>query len=290
MDWISNFNNSLRYIEENLDSIIDKKKLAQIANSTEFNYQRIFSYITGVSLGEYIRRRRLSSAAFNIQIDKDKIIDVAFKYGYESSEAFSRAFYAMHSVTPTNARKKRYTLKTFPPITIDGCVSETSPLNYKIVSKKPFYIYGISKTIQNDDNIHNVIPNFWKESFSNGSFDLLIKTVDEWEGNYLPVSGISLNSPSKMDKYMLFVFGKKDINDVFEEIEVPGSDWAVFSSEKYLEDETTEKIQNLNKRIFTEWLQTSNYKHKSGFEMELYFKDKNTQQCYSEIWLQVENV
>lgn len=92
MDWLERMNNALDYIENSLDEEIDYKKIAKAANCSEFHFSRMFSSISGVSLSEYIRRRRLTLAAFEIQKSDIRIIDVAIKYGYVSSDAFSRAF------------------------------------------------------------------------------------------------------------------------------------------------------------------------------------------------------
>ena len=96
MDWLERMNNALNYIENSLDEEIDYKEIAKAANCSEFHFSRMFSSISGVSLSEYIRRRRLTLAAFEIQKSDIRIIDVAIKYGYISSDTFSRAFQKMH--------------------------------------------------------------------------------------------------------------------------------------------------------------------------------------------------
>ncbi len=108
MDWLERMNNALNYIENSLDEEIDYKEIAKAANCSEFHFSRMFSSISGVSLSEYIRRRRLTLAAFEIQKSDIRIIDVAIKYGYISSDTFSRAFQKMHGVTPSNARNRGY--------------------------------------------------------------------------------------------------------------------------------------------------------------------------------------
>lgn len=100
MDWIDSMNSALDYIENNLDEDINYKKLAQVALSSEYHFPRLFSSITGISLSEYIRRRRLTLAAFDIQKSEIRIIDVALKYGYESADSFSRAFQKTHGIKP----------------------------------------------------------------------------------------------------------------------------------------------------------------------------------------------
>lgn len=90
MDWLSRMNSAMEYIESNLADEISYDKIAQIACCSTYHFQRMFPFITGVSLSEYIRRRRLTLAAFELQTTDAKVIDVAMKYGYESPEAFAR--------------------------------------------------------------------------------------------------------------------------------------------------------------------------------------------------------
>lgn len=91
MDWLDRMNEAMEYIEVNLTSKISYDRAAQIACCSTYHFQRMFSFISGVPLSEYIRRRRLTLAAFELKTSDMKVIDVALKYGYESPEAFSRA-------------------------------------------------------------------------------------------------------------------------------------------------------------------------------------------------------
>lgn len=90
MDWLNKMNNAIDYIENNLLHEIDLDIVAQKAFCSNYNFQRMFSFITDVTLTEYIRRRKLTLAALELQSSKIKIIDLAFKYGYESSVSFGR--------------------------------------------------------------------------------------------------------------------------------------------------------------------------------------------------------
>ncbi|WP_353615592.1 AraC family transcriptional regulator [Bacillus sp. FJAT-27264] len=114
MDWMDRMNSAMEYIETHLSEEIDYDQLAKIACCSTYHFQRMFPFITNVTLSEYIRRRRLTLAAFELQQSATKVIDVALKYGYESPEAFSRAFKKMHSVMPVSACDKCVSLKAFP--------------------------------------------------------------------------------------------------------------------------------------------------------------------------------
>ena len=115
MEWLDRLNDALNYIEDNLKSEIEYEMAAKIACCSTYHFQRMFSYIAGVPLSEYIRNRRLTMAALDLQ-NGDKVIDVALRYGYESPTSFNRAFQKVHGVSPSAAQKEGTALKAFPPL------------------------------------------------------------------------------------------------------------------------------------------------------------------------------
>ena len=104
MKWLENLSNAIEYIEKNLDSDISVDAAAQIACCSTYYFQRMFTYVAGISLSEYIRRRRMSQAAFELQRTDKKVLDIALKYGYSSPTAFNRAFQSVHGITPVAAK------------------------------------------------------------------------------------------------------------------------------------------------------------------------------------------
>ena len=103
MEWLDRLNDALNYIEDNLQEEIEYEKAAKIACCSTYHFQRMFSYIAGVPLSEYIRNRRLTMAALDLQ-NGDKVIDVALRYGYESPTSFNRAFQKIHGTSPSTAQ------------------------------------------------------------------------------------------------------------------------------------------------------------------------------------------
>jgi len=101
MEWVERLNQSLNYIEEHLTSEIDYEQLGRIACCSAYHYQRMFTYMAGITLAEYIRRRKMSLAAVDLQSGNEKIVDVAEKYGYHSPTAFNRAFQSFHEIAPS---------------------------------------------------------------------------------------------------------------------------------------------------------------------------------------------
>ncbi|MCY7765291.1 helix-turn-helix transcriptional regulator, partial [Bacillus inaquosorum] len=89
MDSLKRMNRALTYIEENLTNDIDFKEVAKIAFCSDYHFKRMFSFLAGISLSEYIRRRRLTLAAFELKDSNVKVIDIAIKYGYNSPDSFA---------------------------------------------------------------------------------------------------------------------------------------------------------------------------------------------------------
>lgn len=147
MDSLKNMNEALVYIEENLTNDIDFKEVARLALCSVYHFQRMFSFLAGVTLSEYIRRRRLSLAAFELNDSNTRIIDVAIKYGYSSADSFTRAFQSLHGITPSEARSNGQLLKAYPRMTFQLSIRGGSVMNYRIEEKGELDHYiGVATT------------------------------------------------------------------------------------------------------------------------------------------------
>ncbi|MFB9329966.1 GyrI-like domain-containing protein [Paenibacillus aurantiacus] len=140
-------NRALAYIEAHLTDEIDYKEAARLAHCSEHHFKRMFSFLAGIPLSEYVRRRRLTLAAMELQDESVRILDAALKYGYESPDAFTRAFAQLHGVTPSEARKRGQSLKAFPRMTFQLTVKGGSEMEYRIVEKDAFRIVGIMRRV-----------------------------------------------------------------------------------------------------------------------------------------------
>ena len=137
LDSLRNMNNALAYIEEHLTDDIDYREVSKIACCSEYHFKRMFSFLSGIGLSEYIRRRRLTLAALDLKDTKLRIIDVAVKYGYGSEDSFSRAFYSMHGILPSEARSENTQLKAYPRMAFQLSIKGGCEMNYRIVEKGP---------------------------------------------------------------------------------------------------------------------------------------------------------
>ncbi len=185
MEWIERFNEAISYIEEHLTEEIDYEQLGRIACCSSYHFQRMFTYMAGVPLSEYIRRRKMSLAAVDLQGGNMKIIDVAGKYGYSSPTAFNRAFQTVHGIAPSAVKSEGVSVKSFPPILFKITVKGVEEMNYRIETKDAFRIVGVSVPLDKDiEKNFSVIPQKWQEISTNGTLQRLTGMMDTpplWE-------------------------------------------------------------------------------------------------------------
>lgn len=170
MEWIKRLNESIGYIEEHLTGEIDLNQLGRIACCSSWHFQRMFTYMAGIPLSEYIRRRKMSLAAVDLQGKSMKVIDVAGKYGYSSPTAFNRAFQSVHGIAPSALKKDGVSVKSFPPIVFKITVKGVKEMNYRIETKEAFRIVGVSVPLEKDiEKNFAVIPAKWGEAAADGT-------------------------------------------------------------------------------------------------------------------------
>ena len=179
MKWVERLNEAIGYMEEHLTDEIDYEQLGRIACCSSYHFQRMFTYMAGIPLSEYIRRRKMSLAAVDLQGKDMKIIDVAGKYGYNSPTAFNRAFQSIHGIAPSAVRNEGVSVKSFPPVSFKITVKGAEEMNYRIEKKETFRIVGVSVPLQKDieDNF-TVIPSKWQEISMNGTLQRLAGMMD----------------------------------------------------------------------------------------------------------------
>lgn len=278
MEWVERLNQSMNYIEEHLTDEIDYDELGKIACCSAYHFQRMFTYMAGVPLSEYIRRRKMSLAAVDLQGGDEKIIDVAEKYGYRSPTAFNRAFQSIHGIAPSLVRGEGVSVKSFPPITFRLSVKGASEMNYRIETKEAFRIIGISAPLNKEiEKNFMVVPKMWQEASTDGTIPKLASLMDAQPMGLL---GVSVCNDTEQWKYFIAVSSTKE-TDGFEEYTIPASTWAIFPGEG-----TNLSIQELEQRIVTEWLPTSGYEYADAPDIEVYI-NPDPQNARYEVWIPV---
>jgi AraC family transcriptional regulator len=282
MDWLQRMNEAVSYIEENLDQEIDYDRLAKITCCSVFHFGRIFTFAADMTLGEYIRQRRLSRAALDLISTSDKVIDIAFKYGYNSPTAFTRAFINMHGVTPSAARENGVMLKSFPRIAFQMSIKGGKEMNYKIEEKPQMRFVGKKEAVSciGGQNFLR-IPQLWQEISTGGTYDKLIALSN---GNPTGVLGICANSRGDDFDYFIASSSDAEVPKGMEELVIPAGLWVVFQCVGPM----PKAIQEVWKRIHTEWFPTSGYEHTGGAELEWYSDgDSDADDYLSEIWIPI---
>lgn len=281
MEWIERLNKAINYIEENITKEIEYEQVAKIACCSTYHFQRMFAYMADVPLSEYIRRRRMSLAAVELQNDDKKIIDVALKYGYSSPTAFNRAFKSIHGVAPSVIKKGEITtLKAFPPISFKISIKGAEEMNYRVEKKEAFRIVGVSQPLHTElEKNFEIVPQMWQKVALDGTLQKLIPMMDSQPQGVL---GISICNDLEEWKYFISVSSTKSIDNTLDEYTIPAFTWAIFSGE----GQCPQAIQKLEKRIVTEWLPTSGYEYDNGPDIELYL-NPDPQNAKFEVWIPV---
>ena len=278
MEWIERLNEAITYIEEHLTEEIDYERLGKIACCSSYHFQRMFTYMAGVPLSEYIRRRRMSLAAVDLQSTGIKIIDVAGKYGYNSPTAFNRAFQSVHGIAPSAVKNEGVSVKSFPPVSFKIIVKGVEEMNYRIETKDAFRIVGVSVPLEKDiEKNFAVIPRKWQETAVNGTLQKLTGLMDTQP---MGVLGVSTCNDTEPWRYYIAVASSQTDRDL-EEYTVPAATWAVFPGTG-----TNQSIQDLERRIVTEWLPTSGYEYGSAPDVEVYL-NPDPQNAQYEVWIPV---
>lgn len=289
LDWLQRMNGAISYIENNLTSEIKYEELSKIVCCSIYHFQKMFSFLTDVPLSEYIRRRRLTQAAYELRNSNIKVIDLAYKYGYESPDSFTRAFQNLHGVTPTLARDLGVILKAYPRMSFHISIKGDIEMNYKIEDKNSFSVVGRKlrvSTINGENN--SIIPKFWDKCDSNGVTDKICKLSrrieDKQTGMNLLGICVDVGVPNEFDYWIGIETESDTVSSEFENIQIPSATWAIFE----VVGPMPSAIQNMWKRIFTEFFPESGYERSNLPDLELYPPgDSNSPNFKTEIWVPI---
>ena len=280
MEWLKQLSAAIDYIEDHLDSDISYEEAAGIAGCSVFYFQRIFSYVAGISLSEYIRRRRMTQAAFELQRTGAKVIDIALKYGYTSPTSFNRAFQSVHHITPAAARSAGSTLKAYPAIHFTVQVTGGKAMAYYITEKQPMRVVGVRIPLAEDmEENQRMIPGFWKSVSDSGLFDQISALSDRDPGG---IMGVSVYEGPQQFFYYIGASTDTAVPEGMYAVEIPSATWAVFENEGRFK----ENVQGVFRRFYTEWLPFSGYVYAGLPDIEVYpVCDERPVSGHSEVWI-----
>lgn len=286
MDWISGIQKAIDYIESHIEDELNYDDVANEAACSSFYFQRIFGILCGISLGEYIRNRRLTLAGSELILTNNKIIDIALKYGYESPVSFTRAFSKYHGITPTQARKNGAKLKSFSRLSVQIIMKGGSSMNYKIVEKAAFQVLEKveAHSIVDSEN-KNTIPDFWTRSRKDGTIETLLEKTNDKSFIFGICYG-NIPTDAKTFDYSIAVKWNEDrsVPDGYRVSEIPSRTWAVFECIGAMPD----AIQETWHKICSEFFPLSDYKPTYEMDIEAYTDgDMSADDYKSEIWIPI---
>ena len=289
MDTLKAYNKALSYIEEQLEDEISIETAAKIACCSEHHFRRMFSYLSGISLSEYIRRRKLTRAADDLRVKDARVIDIAVKYGYGSPDAFSRAFHALHGILPSEAGESGVRLKAFPKMTFNLTIKGAEEMDYHIVEKNDFRIVGIRKRVP--IQFHGVNEEI-SEMYRKLTPELIRRLKALSDQKPYGIISASANFPEgrmeesgELDHY-IGVVTSMDAQSDLEVMEVSKGTWAVFESVGPF----PETLQSVWGRIYSEWFPASGYESVEGPEILWHEHPDTAHPSYrSEIWIPVKS-
>lgn len=287
MDWIQGIQRALDYTEAHLTEEIDYEAVARQALSSTFHFQRMFGMLCGFSLGDYIRMRRLTLAAEDMQRTDRKVIDIALQRGYDTPESFFRAFQRFHGITPTHARQGG-TVKSFSRLSVKLILSGGSTMDYRIEKKEAFQLVCRKKQVTKPQGETAVadISEFWSGCQKDGTIEQVCKYArfDNLKG----VLGVCF-SGELTDAAFPYGIGAEYNgaplgSEGLELVKIPAHTYAVFPCKGKMPEAFTTIFQ----RIITEFFPQSNYEYASGVELEVYPSAEVSDPDYScEIWIAV---
>ncbi len=302
MDWIQGIQKAIEYIEEHITESIDYDKLARIAYSSSYHFQRVFGIMCGITLGEYIRRRRLTLAGNELLTKESKVSDVAFKYGYDTPESFCRAFTRFHGIKPSQV-KKGCVLNSFSRLSLKLDLIGGNEMQYKIKEigelilvgyKKRFtgVPYGAERAKQEEEFISTTRAKQW----------LLIGASCDYTTDYCVITNVDDDGYDFYIAYELDGWTRENMNNPnvtgvdfmdkmgFETIIIPKSLYATFDTEK--KKRPICEYIDIRKKIVTEWLPSSDYLLAKAPEVVImHWRPKGDweKERYVEVCLPIEN-
>jgi len=288
MDTLGSMNKALLYIEEHLTDNIDYNQVARIAYCSEYHFKRMFSFLAGISLSEYIRRRRLTLATQDLKNKELRIIDIAVKYDYGSADSFSRAFYTMHGILPSEVRGENIQLKAYSKMSFQLSIKGGCEMNYRIVEKDSFNLVGYKKRVP--IVFKGVNPEIVKMT------ELLtlevikkLKAISNLEPAGIISASVNfseerMDEKGELDHYIGVATSSDEIVE-FDVLKIDACTWAVFESIGPF----PETLQNVWGRIYSEWFPSSGYEAIEGPELLRHDSpDTSNPQYKSEIWIPVK--
>lgn len=298
MEWIAGIQRAIDYIEEHITEELDYEAIARESFSSSFHFQRVFSILCGYTLGEYIRSRRLTLAGMALAAGRERVIDVALRYGYESPDSFAKAFQKFHGITPSQARSEGAKLKSFSRLSFKIILEGGTMMNYRIEKKEAMILTGFKTRFtgtpmnRNNQDHEFAVSTRLNQYILQGmahDCDTVYEVIDN-----IGDDGYDFYVASKLGKDALADFEEDldaEIASRFEHLRIPEASYLVCETERC--EYPTMLICDLYRKAVTECLPSSGYEVAELPEIDIihwYWKEgdeKLNSSRYVELWLPI---
>ncbi len=274
MDWMDRLNDALDYVEDHLCDEPDPDAIARRMACSYGLFLRIFAQIAGIPLSEYIRRRRLTCAAYDIRNTDAKVIDIAMKYGYDSSDAFAVAFKRLHGVVPIAARRADIPLKFYTRLRFTLSIKGEHEMDYRLLNKETFRVSGVRRTTP----------------YGGGTW-ALVKAGNSLErlqalAGGAPLLGLCFGfGADGSNDYMVAAQADDDSPDL-DHYDYPAGSFLVFTASGAISEGT---LGDTWRRIYSEFLPQSEYRQADTPTIERYVRwDDAADHCEVDIYIPIQ--
>lgn len=287
MNPLHDLNQALAYLEDHLDDDLDLAEAARRAGFSPYHFSRMFTTLAGVTLTEYVRRRRMTLAAGDLRVPGVRIIDLAVKYGYSSADAFSRAFCAVHGVMPSQSREAP--LKAFPRMSFQLTIQGAIEMKYRLLSQRALRVVGLCRRVR---LIYEGINPEIQAMFQSLDAETIatLKSLSNLEPAGIIQATTNFSEDREEGSSVDHYIGAATTEVAPERLatlEVAASEWAVFECRGPF----PQTMQAIWARIYTEWFPSSGYQHAGGPEMVWSsHRDVTEPEFHNEIWIPVARI
>lgn len=283
MDALIRMREAIDAMERRMEERLDMEEIAKVAYMSPFHFQRMFHMITGMTVAEYTRKRKLTLAAQELALTAAKVVEIALKYGYDSPESFTKAFRKIHGIPPSEARQPGVPLKAFPRISFHLSLKGDQDMDYRIVEKEAFTVVGKSIEVTcKDGEQSREIARQWQACHADGT---IAKLGSVAAGGLL--LGVCLDMKPETGDLTYMIAAEADpakLGAGYSQRTIPASAWAVFTAVGPVPG----SIQSMFGRIFQEWFPGTGFEHSGAPEMEVYPPGDTTADDYQcEIWIPI---
>ena len=312
MDWLTSFKKAIDYMETHMLSDIGAKDVADAVHISPSYFQKSFKIVTGYSIGEYLRNRRLYLAGLdmlnaaptdgspsqkNPKALADKtVLELAYKYGYDTPESFTKAFSRFHGMSPTQLKFQPTKIKVFLPLIVEISIRGGNKMEFQLEKRQSMQMIGLGQIFSYDTSYQD-IPKFWGEFCSryctqdtpaSSEEQAIRQTIAECIVGEFGVCVEDIDDGEHFHYYIAGAYQGGAVPEGMSVFEIPASEWAKFNCIGRI----PQSLQTVNTRIFSEWL-PGNQEFEMSMPMNIeWYSDGDTDSddYVSAIWIPVKRL